>query len=105
MKSRTLGQNYALVAAAVVFLALLAAAVGIFLYGLTGPFAAALMQSLGVRRVLVAALVAMAAAMALSTLATTPWQLILTWGVLGGLASGCVAGALAATITNRWFIA
>lgn len=134
MRPRPFSQNYALVAAAVVFLALLAAAglratpgvlltpiqkdmgwtagtvslaaaVGIFLYGLTGPFAAALMQSLGVRRVLVGALIGMAAAMALSTLVKAPWQLLLTWGVLGGLASGCVAGALAATITNRWFVA
>ena len=128
-----LGQRYAVVVAAVVFLALLAAAglraapgvlltplqrdmhwnagtvslaaaVGIFLYGLTGPFAAAVMQSFGVRRTVAGALVAMAASMALSTLVTAPWQLILTWGVLGGIASGCVAGALAATITNRWFV-
>ena len=129
-----LGQRYAFVVAGVVFLALLAAAgqratpgvllspiqtamgwdagsvslaaaIGIFLYGLTGPFAAALMQTLGVRKVLVGALIGMAASMGLSTLATAPWQLILTWGLLGGVASGCVAGALAATITNRWFAA
>ncbi|MEI9890808.1 MAG: MFS transporter [Caulobacteraceae bacterium] len=133
MKSPALGQRYALVVAAVVFLALLAAAglratpgvlltpiqkdmhwntgvvslaaaIGICLYGLTGPFAAALMQSLGVRKVLVGAMIGMAASMALSTLVTAPWQLVLTWGVLGGLASGCVAGALSATITNRWFV-
>jgi predicted MFS family arabinose efflux permease len=130
--TRAFGQRYAFVAAGVIFLALLAAAglratpgvlltplqkdmgwgagsvslaaaIGIFLYGLTGPFAAAVMQTFGVRRTVCLALVGMAAAMGLSTLVTQPWQLILTWGILGGLASGCVAGALAATITNRWF--
>src|SRR3546814_3922146 len=37
----------------------LAAAIGIFLYGLMGPFAAALMQSFGIKRVLLCALVLM----------------------------------------------
>lgn len=82
----------------------LAAAVGIFLYGLMGPFAAALMQSLGVRRVVIAALLLMAAATGSSALMTQHWQLIATWGVLSGVASGCVAIVLGATIVNRWFV-
>ena len=36
-----------------------AAAIGIFLYGLVGPFAAALMESIGLRRTVIAALVLM----------------------------------------------
>ena len=82
----------------------LAAAIGIFLYGLVGPFAAALMQSLGVRRTLVGALGLMALSTFLSAFMTQPWQLIATWGVLSGLASGGVAMVLAATIVNRWFV-
>src|SRR3954471_20505920 len=38
------------------------AAVGIFLYGLVGPFAAALMQSFGIRRTMLAGLALMSAA-------------------------------------------
>ncbi len=82
----------------------LAAAIGIFLYGLAGPFAAALMQSIGVRRTLVGALLLMAFSTGISAFMTQPWQLILTWGVLSGLASGGVAMVLAATIVNRWFV-
>lgn len=82
----------------------LAAAVGIFLFGLTGPFAGALMQKIGVRRTVLGALALMAVAMGLSTLSTAAWQLVLTWGVLGGLASGCLAMVFAAVITNRWFV-
>jgi predicted MFS family arabinose efflux permease len=82
----------------------LAAAIGIFLFGLMGPFAAALMLSFGVRRVLVAALAMMSAATGISYFMTTTWQLVLTWGVMSGLASGCVAMTLGATIVNRWFV-
>src|ERR1700743_937048 len=62
-----------------------AAATGIFLYGMTGPFAAALMQRFGIRSTMIAALAVMAASSAASLFMTRPWQLILTWGVLSGL--------------------
>jgi len=82
----------------------LAAAVGIFLYGLMGPFAAALMQSFGIRRVVVAALLLMALATGSSVFMTQHWQLVASWGVLSGIASGCVTVVLGATIVNRWFV-
>lgn len=129
---RPFGQNYAFVVVGVIFLCLLvaagmrssmsvmmlpledafgwrrdvislAAAIGIFLYGLAGPFAAALMERFGLRRILISSL----SLMALSTLAslqmTQEWQLILTWGVFSGIGSGAVATVLGATIVNRWF--
>ena len=33
-----------------------------------------------------------------------PWQLIVSWGILSGLGSGCVAMVLGATVVNRWFV-
>jgi len=130
---RPFGQNYAFVVAGVIFLALLAAAglraapgvmmlplegafgwerstisaaaaIGIFLYGLTGPFAAALMQTIGVRRTLIYALILMSVSTGLSAFMTAPWQFIATWGVMSGLGSGAVALVLGATIVNRWFV-
>lgn len=81
----------------------LSAAVGIFLYGLVGPFAAALLQAAGIRRTMMAGL----ALMALSTLAslwmTQPWQYLLSWGVFSGLGTGVVALTLGSAIVNRWF--
>lgn len=82
----------------------LAAAVGIFLYGLMGPFAAALMQSFGIRRVVIAALLLMGLATGTSVFMKQPWQLVASWGVLSGIASGCVTVVLGATIVNRWFV-
>lgn len=127
-----LGQKYAFVVVAVIFLCLLAAAglrstpsvllvpweksfgwsrdttslaaaIGIFLYGLVGPFAAALMQSFGIRRTLLCALALMSGATMLSTLMTETWHLIATWGVLTGLGSGAIALVMGATVANRWF--
>jgi MFS family permease len=81
----------------------LAAAIGIFLYGLVGPFAAALIQRFGVRRVMLIALAMVAAATASSVFMTRPWQLVLTWGVVSGLGTGCLANVLGAIIATRWF--
>lgn len=82
----------------------LAAAVGIFLYGLVGPFAAALMQTVGVRPVVTIAICTIALAIGSSVFMTEYWQLILTWGVLSGIGCGCVTMALGATVVNRWFV-
>ncbi len=81
----------------------LAAAIGIFFYGMAGPFAAAAMDHFGLRRVLLAALAVMAASSAASAYMTQAWQLIALWGVFSGISSGAVATVLAATIANRWF--
>lgn len=131
---RPFGQNYAFVVAACVFAALLAAAglrsapgvlmlplerafgwdrasvsaaaaVGILLYGLTGPFAASLMQSFGVRRTVTLALLLMAVSTGLSSFMSQPWQYVATWGVMAGVGSGAVAMVLGATVVNRWFVA
>ena len=81
-----------------------AAAVGIFLFGLTGPFAAAAMQRFGIRATVIAALAVMSLSSAASLFMTEAWQLVLTWGVVSGIGSGCITTVLAATIVNRWFV-
>lgn len=81
----------------------LTAAIGIFLYGLAGPFAAALMLSFGIRRTMISGLALMATATFVSQWMTQPWQYIATWGVLSGVGSGAIATVLGATIVNRWF--
>ena len=80
------------------------AAVGLFLYGFVGPFAAALMQSFGLRRTLVCALLLMGTATGVSSMMTQSWHFVLAWGIASGLGSGCIATVLAATIVGRWFV-
>ncbi len=82
-----------------------AVSVNLLLYGLCGPFAAALMERLGVRRVTLLSLVAVTTGVALTTVMRAPWQLVLLWGVVVGIGTGAMAMVLAATIANRWFVA
>jgi len=81
----------------------LAVSIGLALFGLMGPFAAAAMQRFGLRRTMVAALLLLAAAMGGSAFVTTPLGLILTWGVLAGIGTGTMAMVLGVTVVNRWF--
>lgn len=82
----------------------LAISINILLYGLTGPFAGALMQRFGVRRTTMTAMATLAVCVGLATQITTPWQLAVVWGIGVGFASGMVAIVLGATVVNRWFV-
>ena len=81
-----------------------AVSVNLLLYGLTAPFAAALMERFGIRRVVMGALLLVAAGSGLTVFMRQSWQLILCWGVLVGLGTGSMALAFVAVITNRWFV-
>lgn len=82
-----------------------AVSVNLLLYGLTAPFAAALMERFGIRRVVACALALVALGSGLTVFMTASWQLILCWGVLVGLGTGSMALAFVATVTGRWFVA
>ncbi|WP_328740065.1 MFS transporter [Streptomyces erythrochromogenes] len=82
-----------------------AVSVNLALYGITAPFAAALMDRFGIRRVVAVALTVIAGGAVATVWMTEPWQLVLCWGVLVGLGSGSMALAFAATVTGRWFTA
>nr|WP_093784984.1 MFS transporter [Actinacidiphila guanduensis] len=82
-----------------------AVSINLALYGLTAPFAAALMDRFGIRSVVACALVTISLGAGLTVFMTQEWQLVLCWGVLVGLGSGSMALAFAATVANRWFVA
>jgi sugar phosphate permease len=83
----------------------LAVSVNLILYGLTAPFAAALMERFGMRRVIAGALLVVATGSGLTVFMRASWQLVLCWGVLVGLGTGSMALAFVATVTSRWFVA
>ena len=124
--------HYAWIAAAVTFVTLLAAAgaratpgvillplgnefqwsratvssivsINIFLYGLIGPFAAALYQRFGLRRTMMAGMALLSVGYGASTVATHYWQFVLLWGVVVGVGSGLAATVLGAAVATRWF--
>ena len=74
------------------------------IYGLTAPFAAALMERFGIRRVVALALLLVAAGSGLTVVMTAPWQLWLLWGVAVGVGTGAMALVLGSVVANRWFV-
>ncbi|WP_104171963.1 MFS transporter [Arthrobacter sp. Y81] len=80
-----------------------AVSINLVLFGLTAPFAAALMDRFGIRAVTSVALVLIGAGSALTVLVNQSWQILLTWGLLIGLGTGSMALVFAATIANTWF--
>jgi sugar phosphate permease len=77
--------------------------INLLLYGLVGPFAAAVMDRFGVRRTMTLALALTAAAVALSPAMRQAWQLVLLWGVVVGAGTGVIGAFLSAYIAARWF--
>ena len=82
----------------------LAISVNVLLYGLTAPFAAALMERFTVRKVVMASLVTVSSGAFLTTFVNAPWQLVASWGVIVGVGTGSMALVFAATVANRWFV-
>ncbi len=81
-----------------------AVSINLILFGFVGPFAAAMMDRWGIRRVVTCALIFIAAGAGLTSLMATPWQLYLLWGIVVGLGAGTMATVFAATVANRWFV-
>ena len=82
----------------------LAVAINVLLFGLMAPFAAALMERFGIRRVVMSALTTVSFGAFLTIFIQAPWQLIATWGVIVGIGTGSMALVFAATVANRWFV-
>ncbi len=80
-----------------------AISLNILLFGLVGPFAAGMIQTMGLKRTVLLSMALLVLGAGLSSQVTEIWQLYLTWGVLVGLGSGAGMVGLATAIANRWF--
>jgi predicted MFS family arabinose efflux permease len=81
-----------------------AMSVNLALYGVTAPFASALMERFGVRKVTAGAMTLIGLGSGLAIFMTASWQLVLLWGVLVGLGAGSISLGFVATIGTRWFV-
>lgn len=81
-----------------------AVSLNLIVYGLTAPFAAALMERFGVRRVVAASLTLVAIGSGLTLVMTQAWQLWLLWGFAIGVGTGSLALVFGAIVANRWFV-
>jgi MFS family permease len=82
-----------------------AVSLNLVVYGLTAPFAAALMERFGVRRVVAASLSLVAVGSGLTLVMTEAWQLWVLWGFAVGIGTGALALVFGAIVANRWFVA
>ncbi len=82
----------------------LAASLNLIVYGLSAPFAAAIIERVGIRRVAAVALTLIASGSALTVVMTAPWQLYLLWGVVIGVGTGSIALVFGSIVVNRWFV-
>jgi sugar phosphate permease len=80
-----------------------AISVNLILYGFIGPFAAAIIDRIGVRRTMAGALAVVALGVIATRWMTEPWHLVLLWGVVVGGGTGMTALVLGAMVANRWF--
>ena len=82
----------------------LAVSINVLLYGLPAPFAAALMERFGIKRVVMVALATVGSGALLTIFMNSLWQLIALWGFVVGVGTGSMALVFAASIVNRWFV-
>jgi sugar phosphate permease len=63
------------------------------------------MVRFGIRRIVAGALTSIAVGAAMTTVMSSPAELMIGWGLLAGFGAGSMALTFAATVTNRWFLA
>ncbi len=80
-----------------------ALALRFFLFGLMGPFSAALIERYGVRRIVFAAQSLVLVGLLASLTMTSLWQLVVYWGLMIGVGTGLTALVLGAIVSTRWF--
>jgi len=78
--------------------------INLFLFGVAAPLSGWLIDRYGPRRVMMGCLSVLAVGVAGTTFMHNYWQLVLSWGIVVGLAAGGVGSVLSATVANRWFV-
>lgn len=82
----------------------LAFGLGLFMYGIAGPFMGSFIQILGIKRMMIASMGSLIIGLILSLFMTQTWQLLLLWGIIIGLGSSLFLTVLSPYIANTWFV-
>lgn len=82
----------------------LAFAVSLFLYGISGPFMAALLEVIGLKKMMLGAMTTLVLGMTLTFLMSESWQLIVIWGGIIGLGASLFLTVLSPYVANHWFV-
>lgn len=77
--------------------------ISLLLYGLSGPIMAALIEVIGLKKMMILAMSTLLVGVLLTFFMVKPWQLVLIWGIIIGLGSGLFLTVLSPYIANKWF--
>jgi MFS family permease len=81
----------------------LAFAISLFLYGISGPFMAALLDAIGLKKMMLISMTTLLAGILLTLVMHQSWQLIIIWGLIIGLGSSLFLTVLSPYVANHWF--
>jgi len=82
----------------------LAFAISLFLYGISGPFMAALLEVIGLKKMMISAMATLVLGMSLTFFMSQSWQLIIIWGGIIGLGASLFLTVLSPYVANHWFV-
>ncbi|CAH0345356.1 MFS transporter [Bacillus sp. CECT 9360] len=78
-------------------------AISLVIYGFSGPFVAALLENVGVKKIMVLAMSVLMVGIGLTFFMEYSWQLILIWGFIFGIGSSVFLTVLSTYVANHWF--
>jgi len=81
----------------------LAFAISMFLYGISGPFMAALLNVMGLKKMMIASMATLLTGVILTFIMNQTWQMIIIWGLIIGLGSSLFLTVLSPYVANHWF--
>ncbi|MEO4052224.1 MFS transporter [Solibacillus sp. CAU 1738] len=81
----------------------LAFAISLFLYGISGPFMAALLEVIGVKKMMLVSMATLITGTTLTLIMNKSWHLIIIWGVIIGLGASLFLTVVSPYVSNHWF--
>ena len=81
----------------------LAFAISLFLYGISGPFMAALLEVIGLKKMMLISMATLLTGIMLTFIMNQSWQLIIIWGIIIGLGSSLFLTVVSPYVANHWF--
>lgn len=81
----------------------LAFGISLFFYGISGPFMAALLGKIGLKKMMLVSMTTLLTGLLLTFSMNQSWQLIIIWGVIIGLGSSLFLTVLSPYVANHWF--
>lgn len=81
----------------------LAFAISLFLYGISGPFMAALLEVIGVKKMMLVSMSTLITGSTLTLMMNQSWQLIIIWGFIIGLGASLFLTVVSPYVSTHWF--